>query len=436
MFTRLTRLALVALVAAILGCYGSGTSGQPSPGTTTAPVTSVVAPPAPVTSAPPAPVPTATPASSWLFDLDGNTVTTFALDPVTGGPGSPATTSLGHLQATAGCVDPSSKTLFVGGSFVYSAPYQEEGQVVALDASTGTLVAGSTVVVTAQSSVPRSLVADPSLGQVLLSNGLARMFGGPPYFPPPAGAVPPIPAAITDVPGLYALGYSGTSVAPPQAASSAPGYLALDATAQVLYAAGDVPVGSSGSMPSISSFTVGAGGALTPVPGSPFGLPDEPVGIALHPKGSFLYAPHVDGTVDAFPVTNGAPGFRTRFTATTMTNLVAVTVAMDPLGRFLFHGACDQGNLLVATSTITALAIDPTTGALSPAGTITLPGELRSLAVNASGNILYVGLAPQGAGPGSEVAFLTVSAAGALTAMPGSPIALPNGSGGILVTSP
>lgn len=443
MFTRLTRsLALATLVAAIPACYGSGTSGHPSPGTATAPVTS--APPAPVTSAPPAPVPGAppapvpggSPASGWLHDLDGNTVTTFALDPITGLPGSGATTSLGYLQATAGCVDPASKTLFVGGSFVYSAPYQEEGQLVALDTSGGVPVAGSPVVVAATLSVPRSLVADALLGEVLLSNGQAPIWGGPPYFPPPAGLVPPIPAAITDVPGLYALGHSGTALTPPQAASSTSGFLALDPTGQFLYAAGDVPIGSSGSMPAISSFTVGAGGALTPIPGSPFGLPDEPVGIALHPKGTFLYAPHTDGTVDAFPVTKGAPGFRTRFTATAMTNLVAVTVAMDPLGRFLFHGACDQGNLLVATSSITGLSIDPTTGALSPAGTITLPGELRSLAVNASGNTLYVGLAAQGAGGGSEVAFLSVSSAGALASLPGSPLALPNGSGGILVTSP
>jgi hypothetical protein len=157
----------------------------------------------------------------------------------------------------------------------------------------------------------------------------------------------------------------------------------------------------------------------------------------MHPSGGFLYAPHVDGSIDIFPVTSGALGFRTRFPATTMTNLVAVTVAMDPLGRFIFYGACDQGNVLIATSAISSFAIDPTAGALSPAGTLTLPGEVRSLAVNDSGNALYVALTPQGPGnPGSEVAFLAVSSGGALASLPGSPLALPSGAGGILFTSP
>jgi len=54
---------------------------------------------------------------------------------------------------------------------------------------------------------------------------------------------------------------------------------------------------------SVSAFTIGAGGALTPVAGSPFTTGGRPVGIAVTPDGHHLFAANYDAsTISAFAI--------------------------------------------------------------------------------------------------------------------------------------
>ncbi len=63
----------------------------------------------------------------------------------------------------------------------------------------------------------------------------------------------------------------------------------------------------------VSAYSIGSGGVLTPVPGSPFPVGPNPASVAVDPTGKFAYvvndsnAPEVPGTVSAFTIgSNGA----------------------------------------------------------------------------------------------------------------------------------
>jgi len=56
----------------------------------------------------------------------------------------------------------------------------------------------------------------------------------------------------------------------------------------------------------VSAYSIGSGGVLTPVPGSPFPVGPNPASVAVDPTGKFAYlvndsnVPEVPGTVSAF----------------------------------------------------------------------------------------------------------------------------------------
>jgi DNA-binding beta-propeller fold protein YncE len=63
----------------------------------------------------------------------------------------------------------------------------------------------------------------------------------------------------------------------------------------------------------VSAYSIGSGGVLTPVPGSPFPVGPNPASVAVDPTGKFAYVindsnvPEVPGTVSAFTIgSNGA----------------------------------------------------------------------------------------------------------------------------------
>ena len=68
----------------------------------------------------------------------------------------------------------------------------------------------------------------------------------------------------------------------------------------------------------VSAYSIGAGGTLTPVPGSPFATGTKPLAVAVDPKGKFAYvANYDDNTVSAYSI--GATG------------------ALTPVKRFALH---------------------------------------------------------------------------------------------------
>ena len=86
----------------------------------------------------------------------------------------------------------------------------------------------------------------------------------------------------------------------------------------------------------VSAYSIGANGALTPVPGSPFAAGDEPGSVAVDPTGEFAYVTNEDDdNVLAYSIgANGAltpvPG--SPFAAGDEPGSVAV----DPTGKFAY----------------------------------------------------------------------------------------------------
>jgi 6-phosphogluconolactonase len=92
---------------------------------------------------------------------------------------------------------------------------------------------------------------------------------------------------------------------------------------------------------SVSGYSIGADGALTPVPGSPFAAGDEPVSVAVDPTGKFAYLTNVgngpvEGTVSAYRV--GSDGALTPVPGSPFatTGIGPNSVAVDPLDRFVY----------------------------------------------------------------------------------------------------
>ncbi len=157
-------------------------------------------------------------------------------------------------------------------------------------------------------------------------------------------------------------------------------------------------------------------GSLTPVPGSPFPADVGAFIGAVDPSGRFLFV-SADPNVSAYTI-DQASGALTPVPGSPFpgSGVAPISLAVDPSGRFLY--LADTGTS-ITPSTVSALAINPVTGALTavpgspfPAGT-----EPFSVVVEASGRFVYVA----NAGDSSICAYSINPASGALTAI-GSPL--------------
>jgi len=179
--------------------------------------------------------------------------------------------------------------------------------------------------------------------------------------------------------------------------------------AQFAYVAND-----SGN--SVSAFSIGANGALTPVPGSPFAAGIGPLSVAVDPTGKFAYVLNVEtppdfinGTVLAYSIgANGAltPVSGSPFAAGSLPQSVAV----DPTGKFAYV-ANGLSNNVSAFSIGANGALTPASGSPFAAG----PGP-DSVAVDPTGKFAYVAN-----GLSNNVSAFSIGANGALTPVTGSP---------------
>jgi hypothetical protein len=196
------------------------------------------------------------------------------------------------------------------------------------------------------------------------------------------------------------------------------------------------PQNASG--PSIDAWTINVPtGALTAVSGWPFVLAPsaEPKGLAAaqgdEPAGEFLYAADT-GTIDALVLNSGTQGPVALVPGSPFASGTNVYLTVDPRSRFVFAADEDPpGGVL-------AFTINPSTGVLSAVpgspfaiGSNSNPVSVGQIAVDPSGNFVYVTLPATG-----QVAGFSIDAAsGLLTPVPGSPFAAESGAFAIAVHS-
>jgi 6-phosphogluconolactonase (cycloisomerase 2 family) len=174
---------------------------------------------------------------------------------------------------------------------------------------------------------------------------------------------------------------------------------------------------------SVSVFSVGAGGALTPVAGSPFttGGLDDPVSVDFSPSGGLLATANYSGdSVSVFSV--GADGTLTAATAspfTTGSGSRPNSVAFSPSGGLLAT-ANFSGDSVSVFSVGAGGALTGVTGSPFPTGSNSNP---YSVAFSPSGGLLATAN-----DSGNSVSAFSVGATGALAAVSGSPFTTGSGS--------
>ena len=155
-------------------------------------------------------------------------------------------------------------------------------------------------------------------------------------------------------------------------------------------------------------------GAWNGVPGSPFMTGVLPASIAVEPSGRYFYTAGYEFGAVAVNRIEAAGGLLPLTGSPFAVLGGPFRIACEPSGRFIYVLSADS-------ETVSALAIH-TTGALFPVGSpVSVGTDPQSLTVDPSGRRLYV------ANRGSRdiSAFAIDAATGALTAVAGSPFAVP-----------
>jgi 6-phosphogluconolactonase len=185
---------------------------------------------------------------------------------------------------------------------------------------------------------------------------------------------------------------------------------------------------------SVAGFTVDATtGALAPLTPTPFPVGPAPTAVAVDPTGRFLYITHASGD-DVLP--DLVAGFTVDATTGVLTPIAGspfavgngpVALAIDPRGRFLYVANSGSNN-------VSGFVIDEATGALTatPGSPVTVGDNPISLAVDPAGELLYIA-SLEFEDDGSISGFRIDATTGALSAIPGSPFAIPRGAQAIAI---
>jgi 6-phosphogluconolactonase (cycloisomerase 2 family) len=199
--------------------------------------------------------------------------------------------------------------------------------------------------------------------------------------------------------------------------------MVIGPSGQFLYIPYSYPVGGNPTIV-VAAYSIDfTTGALTTVPGGPVPVDNagEPA-ATIDPTGKFLYltsnliceaAPCVAVSTLAIDAISGA------LTVTAAnSNVGAAFLAFNPSGNLAFG---------VYLQAVTVYSADPTSGALTAlAGGLNFSGVFGigdTVVVDPSGNFAYL---PPQIGTGGSIVILTIDpGTGALTLLPGSPVAVP-----------
>lgn len=224
---------------------------------------------------------------------------------------------------------------------------------------------------------------------------------------------------------VFSIGASGvlTAVSGSPFAAASPFGLSINPSGTVLYAS-NFPDSSVSDLNTVSAFSISAGGALSPVSGSPFADANSlsgfasVVGLLADPSGKFVFAAdHMAESVVSFNVNpaNGAltpvsPLPTPASSCGTSCHHNPLRLAVDPADRFIYWTNVQNGT--VSTFNINNGNLAPV--AETPAGT-----HPFGLAFDPSGQFLYVVNKVDNTVSG----FSVNSATGALSSLSGFPVA-------------
>ncbi len=180
----------------------------------------------------------------------------------------------------------------------------------------------------------------------------------------------------------------------------------------------------------VSALSIYPTGALGAVAGSPFDAGTDPLGVAVDPTGKFLYVTNAvsasDGEMLAYTIDSTSGALTPVFGFSPGVGPNPLQAAVDPSGRFLYvtiNGGLGGGPQVVS------LAINATTGALTPAGTPVAAQNPTGIAVDPSAQFVYI----TNPNLNTVEVYAINPTTGALTEVSGSPFPVASGPFGIAV---
>src|SRR5581483_1929332 len=179
----------------------------------------------------------------------------------------------------------------------------------------------------------------------------------------------------------------------------------------------------------VFQFSAKSNGTLVPLGTPNFPAGSDPVALAVHTSGDFLYVADFAGNDVTQLVINKGNGELSVPVSTSVISPVnpinifsvgtnPVAVAMSPTAPFLY--VANQGS-----SNISAFTVDPGSGSLNAIGTfaITPASNPSSMAISPKGDFLFVANSAQ-----ATVASFAIGSDGTLTAVAGSPFSVGAGA--------
>jgi 6-phosphogluconolactonase len=256
--------------------------------------------------------------------------------------------------------------------FLYASGYSGVLTVFAIDAATGALNLTSSVTL-GNEFIKNSAAITPN-GRYLYQDDVYPDDVFPTALQIAGFSTNAATGALSPVPG--------SPLSPTTHSASSPRLMAIDPTGKFLYAGYEFVVVNVGSDGGLAAYSIdAASGALTAVPGSPVGVGGVPNSVAIDASGRFLI-------VSIFPRLGGAPGnclaVLSIDPSTGALTLVPGSpfgpmhacgfVAADPSGPYVYAGtALETAN---TPATVVVLSMDQATGALAPIGETTIPDKL------------------------------------------------------------
>jgi DNA-binding beta-propeller fold protein YncE len=178
-------------------------------------------------------------------------------------------------------------------------------------------------------------------------------------------------------------------------------------------------------------FSIGSGGVLTLVAGSPFAVPFEPMNLATDGLGKYLYAingdftTHTGSEIAAYTIGTGgalAPVVGSPFSGA---GYAMWLLKGEPTGKYLigtsgksaFYSGSDDNHLYVFSITQSGASA----GAITAAGSVVTQFSPFSIAAQSNGNLIYSFSFNDTATGFNGVEGYEISSSGTLSAVQGSP---------------
>ncbi|MGH7867438.1 MAG: lactonase family protein, partial [Candidatus Dormibacteraceae bacterium] len=188
----------------------------------------------------------------------------------------------------------------------------------------------------------------------------------------------------------------------------------------------------------ITAFQINPDGSLTNAPSHSLAMADNPVGLVAHPTADFLYVSSGSGVLSVFTIDSATGGLTLTSSVSLGGNIeIATSAVITANGKYLYQADVYYPNGVAqqpALPQLAAFSIDPATGALSAVPgspfSISTNISLGSMSIDPTGKFLYATYSAH-----NEIAAFSIDAtSGTLTAVPGSPFSL-GGSATMIVTT-